>query len=835
MSKLKGENGHITLKVVVGYLLLIAIAVACVTYVYRMVEKAVQSEDQDAIPRKKVYLITNSLSLLYESETVGQLGETSDDELARFNSNLNKVQGNLKQLRQLITVRKQRQDIDVVRRLIEQKRKNTMDLVDTWHETNAEKQYIENIERAISGQGSIVKPVVKSNARQVRKRSSSRRDIEATQRKKKEFLQSIANAFPDNEYDTGMIAVNRIRQIIIDSLSNSDIPDFNQSDTIVSVLKSIRDSVSGRRQRLTDILLDRASKLRYSNSVITGEINRMLRTIEEEEMEESLSQMQNKQSLMKQTSQSVAEIAAVAMVILIFFLIIILRALRQNNYYRQQLERSKIYAENLLHMRERLMLTISHDIRAPLSSIIGYIDLLLHRHPDDRQKYYLENMKGSSNHILSLVNDLLDFQRLESGKMEIHPLPFRIPVLFDEIYTSFKPLSDAKGLEFIRQIDKEGMNLVYMGDSIRIRQVVSNLLSNAIKFTEKGRIAMIVSVTNNVMTVKVCDSGPGIPESERERIFSEFIRLADTDKVEGFGLGLSITRKLISLMKGELSLESIPGKGSDFIFSIPLTLSENQALESQNNEEEAPVFIEQKVYCLLVDDDPLQLALTEELLKQSHVEVTSCTNPHQVTELMSHMKFDAIITDIQMPGMDGYHLLKEIRDCGLPNADKIPVIALSASIANEKDHYIEAGFTGFLNKPFTAAQLVKLLNEMLTVHLEVKDGLKLDSLTAFAGEDREASKNIIKSFTVETNKSIDLLKKALTDGNRMESARLSHKLIPTFAMLGANSLVQRLRILEKNDSELNDSGWKNLLNEVIEQSITLVKQVNQANENPDGK
>ena len=159
-----------------------------------------------------------------------------------------------------------------------------------------------------------------------------------------------------------------------------------------------------------------------------------------------------------------------------------------------QLEKAKQVAESLLRSREKLMLTISHDIRAPLSSIIGYIELLLRRHPDERQQYYLENMKGSSDHILSLVNDLLDFQRLESGEMEVHSVPFRVPVLFDEIYTSFQPIAEAKGLRFVLNLKPEETGQVYMGDPIRIRQVVGNLLSNAIKFTEAGRVVLLVSL-----------------------------------------------------------------------------------------------------------------------------------------------------------------------------------------------------------------------------------------------------------------------------------------------------------------------------------------------------
>lgn len=298
---------------------------------------------------------------------------------------------------------------------------------------------------------------------------------------------------------------------------------YNPSDTIVSVLKSLQDSVAGQRKLLVEQLLDRAANLRYNNSVITSKINQILRDIEEEEVNVSIERMQNKQELLRDTSRSIAGIAIVAVVVLIIFIFMITRDISKSKYYRMQLEKAKQYAEDLLHSREKMMLTISHDIRAPLSSIIGYIDLLMRRHPDERQQYYLENMSGSAGHILSLVNDLLDFHRLESGQMEIQQIPFSVSTLFNEIYTSFRPIAEAKSLEFVLNLKEEGSDKLYVSDPIRIRQVVGNLLSNAIKFTREGRVVMVVSVNVLIgnsaqLNVIVSDSGPGIPEEEQERI-----------------------------------------------------------------------------------------------------------------------------------------------------------------------------------------------------------------------------------------------------------------------------------------------------------------------------
>lgn len=814
------QSGHITLKVILGYMLLILLAVGSVVYIYHIVEQIAEEDRPGNQSRRKVYLVTNTLSLLYQSEALGQLVGVPENEFKHFNRTLNKALQNLDSLRTLVADPRILQKIDTIDVLIEQKRKNTRLLLETWNDTNTERLYNQNIEKVIARQDTVVKQL------EVKERVIVKQDTVLSPKKSRGFFRRLAEAFVPSKADSN-VTVNTTRQILKDTLLNA----FNPSDTIATVLKNLQDTVADQRRLLIDRLLERAASLRYDNSVITSKINQLLRDIEEDEVNISLERMEKKQTLMRDSSYLIAGIAVISLIIVIIFIIMITRDVSRSKYYRIQLEKAKLYAENLLHNREKMMLTISHDIRAPLSSIIGYIDLLMRRQPDERQRYYLENMTGSSRHILSLVNDLLDFHRLESGQMEIHPVPFSIATLINEIYASFKPIAEAKGLDFILNLKEEGTEKIYTGDPIRIRQVVGNLLSNAIKFTPEGRIVMIVkmSVADKKVSILVCDSGPGIPEEQQEKIFGEFTRLSETEKEEGFGLGLSITKKLIELMGGQLSLKSTPGKGSEFTITLPVELSDVQALPSPalpEVSEEAEVRADKGrvICCLLVDDDPLQLALTEEFLKRSGVEVVCCTNPFAVTDLLKNASFDAVITDIQMPGMDGYQLLASIRNSGIPGAGKVPVVALSASLENKRDHYLTSGFTGFLNKPFTAGQLISLLNELLGAAVEPVMDLNFNSLTAFAGDDKEASASILHTFIEETGKNLSLLQQALAESDKEKSGRMAHKLIPLFTMLGASSLIEQLRMLEKNSGGLTDDNWRLLVGEVIEQVNLIVAQ-----------
>ena len=825
---MKERNRFITGKVVVGYLLLIAIAVYAVSYIYNIVEQVAVEDFSDNQNRTKIYLVTNTLSLLYESEALGQLIVMQQGEITHFNRTLNKARHNLDSLRTYITDSVQLHKIDTIELLLERKRWNARRLLDTWKEANTDSLYIVNFERIMAIPDTVI------NELQVQERIEVKQDTVVVPRRKRGFFRRLAEAFAPAKEDTSIV-VNSTFQVIKDTLVNA----YNPTDTIVSVLRSIQDSVTWQRKRLMELLIERAANLRYSNSIITQEINQILRDIEEEEVNASLARLYKKQTLVHAASRKIGLIAVSSILVALLFLALISHDISRSMFYRKQLEKAKLVAENLLRSREKLILTISHDIRAPLSSIMGYIELLQRRHPDARQQYYLENMRSSSDHVLSLVNDLLDYQRLESGQIELHRLPFRVPALFQEIGMSFRPLAEAKNLQLEWVLQPEEMEQVYLGDTIRLRQVVSNLLSNAIKFTDEGKVSLIVSIEQvesyqYALVILVRDTGPGIPYEERERIFGEFARLYGTEQVEGFGLGLSITRKLVQLMHGTLTLESEEGEGSRFKVCVPLPLAGNQfmAVDMPTKEadpEEAlptldPSLAGQQVTCLLVDDDPLQLALTEELLKQSQVEVVCCTNPRKVCEWLRSRSFAVVITDIQMPQMDGYQLLRMIRESGMEGADRLPVVALSANVGKEQEHYREAGFTAFLNKPFTAAQLISLLNELLKVRLEPCVGFDFSSLTAFAGEDSEASMGILRTFIEETQKSIEGLMAARAATDRVEAGRIAHKLIPLFAMLGANSLVQHLRLLEKQDPELPSNTWSQLLDEVVAQAQSLVEE-----------
>ncbi|MDR1645387.1 MAG: response regulator [Tannerellaceae bacterium] len=810
---------HLRLRVILGYASMLVVVIAAIIHIATLITRIVEEENKDNPIKEMSQIITKTLLILYECESYTQFVNDDDDEFVRFNQTLDKVFDQL----ELLTAYSDSlrlMKIEELAWLLEQKRENTGLLLQARQEMK--QLYAKHLADGIKAKRDLVKEVG------VLTQEETQQQTLRMQRERKGFFRRLAEAFVPIQTDTGVIT-NSFSRIQTDSLINQ----YNPSDTIARVLTQIQSRIDDEYNSLSLLLNTRVTQLRQNNNVITGKINQILYEIEEEGTNAFLKQEIRRDEIIENTLKSLAVVASVSLIIILFFLYLILRDISRGRYYRRQLEVAKQLAEDLLQSREKFMLMISHDLRAPLSSILGSLDLLKQSPPREEKDRYMENIAISSGHILSLVNDLLDFHRLESGQMAIRPVSFSPYALMEEIYAGFKPLTASKGLAFHLHLDNLSKEDCYVGDPIRIRQAVGNLLSNAIKFTPRGAISLTASSAaagnhpEKPLTLSVKDEGVGIPPSGQELIFKEFTRLAGSEKIEGFGLGLSITYRLVSLMGGTISLNSKVGEGSEFILTLPLPLSdEKNTADPERNVGGLPALSKRDIRCLVIDDDLPQLRFTEQLLKRNHVDVTILSNSNDaITWLKTATSFDLILTDIQMPLLDGYALLRQIRSSEIAGAEHIPVIALSASLAEEQEHYIAAGFSGFLNKPFTAGELITLLNKLFPGQMLTDDRLNWAALTSFAGDDKDASHAILRTFSEETRQSIALLQEALNDGNRPQAAKLSHKLIPLFTMLEAHTLVRQLRVLESNDDTLDESAWRQTLKDVITQATAVIGQI----------
>ena len=680
--------------------------------------------------------------------------------------------------------------------LLHEKDQNTIQMLRVLSEANDSLLSASEIEEIISEQDSVI------TQQRVQHRVITKRDSLITTPKKKGFFKRLAEVFSPSKQDSAVL-VNTSLEVATDTI-------LQPTTSKDSLQQKIRMATEEKRLQRKKTIRRTSTKYQRMNTQLTARMDSLIKQYEEEMTLRARQDAELQQEVRMRSARIIGGIAVGAVLLSAFFLILIMRDISRSNRYRQQLEVANKRAEDLLVAREKLMLAITHDFKAPLGSIMGYTELLSRLTEDERQRFYLDNMKSSSEHLLKLVSDLLDFHRLDLNKAEVNRVTFNPSQLFDEIYVSFEPLTAAKGLALQCHVVPE-LNGRYISDPLRLRQIVNNLLSNAVKFTQKGEISLTASYDSSKLTIAIADTGKGMASEDRERIFQEFTRLSGAQGEEGFGLGLSIVKKLVTLLEGTIDVQSTLGKGSCFTVTLPLypvgkSIAESESPESENvdiTEESAAIPPMKVIRVLLIDDDKIQLNLTAAMLKQHGIDAVCCEQLEQLIEQLRSSVFDVLLTDIQMPAINGFDLVKLLRASNIPQAKTIPVIAVTARSEMDKAALHEHGFAGCLHKPFTVKELLMTVNEgqlsadeaHITEDMATA-GINFSALTAYSEDDPEAASSIIQTFIEETGKNIERMQQALNDKEVDGIAAMAHKLLPLFTMIGADETITPLKWLE---------------------------------------
>lgn len=680
--------------------------------------------------------------------------------------------------------------------LLHEKDQNTIQMLRVLSEANDSLLSASEIEEIISEQDSVI------TQQRVQHRVITKRDSLITTPKKKGFFKRLAEVFSPSKQDSAVL-VNTSLEVATDTI----IEPTTSKD---SLQQKIRMATEEKRLQRRKTIRRTSTKYQRMNTQLTARMDSLIKQYEEEMTLRARQDAELQQEVRMRSARIIGGIAVGAVLLSAFFLILIMRDISRSNRYRQQLEVANKRAEDLLVAREKLMLAITHDFKAPLGSIMGYTELLSRLTEDERQRFYLDNMKSSSEHLLKLVSDLLDFHRLDLNKAEVNRVTFNPSQLFDEIYVSFEPLTAAKGLALQCHVAPE-LNGRYISDPLRLRQIVNNLLSNAVKFTQKGEISLTAGYESSKLTIAIADTGKGMASEDRERIFQEFTRLSGAQGEEGFGLGLSIVKKLVTLLEGTIDVQSTLGKGSCFTVTLPLypvgkSIAESESLESENvdiTEESAAIPPMKVIRVLLIDDDKIQLNLTAAMLKQHGIDAVCCEQLEQLIEQLRFSVFDVLLTDIQMPAINGFDLVKLLRASNIPQAKTIPVIAVTARSEMDKAALHEHGFAGCLHKPFTVKELLLTVNEgqLSADEAHITEdmgtvGINFSVLTAYSEDDPEAAYSIIHTFIEETGKNVERMQQALNEKEVDGIAAMAHKLLPLFTMIGAEETIAPLKWLE---------------------------------------
>lgn len=793
-------------KIVFGYIVLVGLLLGAFTYTIQQMNLLTTPSKLNEQLEHRRHITHRIISQLYDAEIIGQTLRTGNlDEYYHYLKAMKEVNASIDTLEIILTDTLQQARLDTVRSLLHNKQWNMYAVLEAMRNTPTDQIYQEQLDSLIAQQDSLL------STPHIRRKVITHHNSYTIHHKKKGFFKRLADVFAPGKEDSTQVS-NVIQEEYTDTLDEV----YNPVDTISHMITGIQHKVFQTRQKETEMLNAQINNLRIIGSGLSQRVNQLLENIEQDEQEAARLKLAQEEEIRKEAAETMAKIAIAAFVLVLIFSIVIARDITRNNHYRKELEKAKLYAENLLVAREKLMLTITHDIKAPAGSIIGYIDLLIRLVHDRRQEFYLSNMKSSAQHLLALVTSLLDYHRLEAGKMDLHPVAFNPHELLTDIYHSFLPLAEKKNLQLTFE-EHLPESLTLEGDPFRIRQIVENLLSNALKFTATGKITLEAAYHGNQFVFHVSDTGCGMTAKEQERIFKEFTRLRSAQGQEGFGLGLSITHKLVELLLGKIEIESTPGKGSTFQVSIPLPSISPKTVQDLPD---SPLSIpETLLRVLIIDDDRIQMHLTEAMLhnvseevKGLKIETVCCEQPEELVAQLQAQTFNLLFTDIQMPAMNGFELLKHLRNLSLPQAQSIPVIAITARGDMDERDFRLKGFAGMLQKPFNQSDLKNVLRKVLSGHEldmhskapslspkeeKTEEAYNFSPLTAFSEDDPEAAQEILRTFAQETRKNLEKLQDALRTEDMDTLCAVAHKMLPTFLMIEARQAIPSLQWLEQ--------------------------------------
>lgn len=513
-----------------------------------------------------------------------------------------------------------------------------------------------------------------------------------------------------------------------------------------------------------------------------------------------------------------------ASVLLSVSFLIIRHDIRKEREGRSQLQRVNRENGELLEMRKQIILTISHDIRGPLGNISNCVELASETREKRKREVYLENIRHSCCHILSLVNNLMDVYRINETRDTRNEIPFRLGSLLDNISEEYARKAAGQALLFERCHENVN-NITVRGDADKLEQILDNLLTNAIKFTPSGTVRFHTGYAEGRLHVEVGDTGIGMDRETLGRVFRPFERAAQEINSEGFGLGLFITKGLVKVLDGNIDVESRPGKGTIFRLTFPLPETTEDP-ETEEFQVQSAMVLPKRV--LVVDDDSILLRITEDMLGRHGVECTTCQSVKEAVLALDRLDYDLVLTDIQMPVTDGFGLLKLLRGSDIGNSRTIPVAVMTARGDGDSGVYARSGFCGCIHKPFSSKGLLAFLSSVMAGRAAGASPFDYSRLMESTDDRRHMFGLVMK----ESEKDLAELEGAMEGMDREAMRRTVHRMAPVWELLGAGDVLSDYRKI-LHDKAAGDETVRGRTLRVMEQIRTLMDEVNNELEKKD--
>lgn len=827
------------IKILVGYALLAIVLLSATWMIYDNTRSltAVNSASERLMARRDIVdtLVFSMLETANAERSI-LLGDAS--EWQRFDHAISNSTEKARQLRPLISDSLKRQRLDTLVILLKAKRQNTMLVMAELGKDNRDIFYSNKMKALHSGRDSVV----------IHPRTAEQHDQRETVyeivKTKKGFFRRLGDAFRRQHTDT--VGMTRVQKRATADTVNHRV---DIADSVANALAEIQQKQQRESGRQKERIAGRNSELQRVSILLAWRTGQLLEDIQNDE-HTALRRVVDKAMNSRRTMiMRIAGLGLLAILSAAILVVYILRDIRRERRDHQRIIEAKAETERIMQQRERLLLTITHDIKAPAASIAGFIDLLAEYVDRPKAIGYLKSIGGSAQHLLQLVSALLDYHQLESGKVEIHEESFSPATLIRECVGGMQPQALEKGLLLESNINVAD-NMVCRSDAFRIKQIVNNLVGNAIKYTDEGKVTVSTAYMNGRLTIGVDDTGCGMTPEEQQRVFNAFTRLPGAQRKEGVGLGLSIAREIVERLGGSINLVSRKGEGSKFTVVIPMEMAngnddkaettidieidetaEAGAGISQSNENRNSG--DKSLRILIVDDDKLQQQLLLEMFARVEgilLDITSTTHACEAIQLAHDIKPDIVFTDIEMPEMNGNEIMKRIRENGMA----MKFVAITAHEPSIMPKLRNEGFDACLFKPFSvetlAATICQITGHMVRVKEKQQDSTA-DSLRSallpFTDGDAEAERQIIADIC----RSIDEYLELLGDADNSDSiAKAAHKAMPLLEMIKPGSNSWLTPITPEHIAETGDEERMELTKKLAER-LKEIKKTAESNEN----
>ena len=474
-----------------------------------------------------------------------------------------------------------------------------------------------------------------------------------------------------------------------------------------------------------------------------------------------------------------------------------------------RLQETVVQNEELIAARRNIIQTVTHELRTPLTAIRGNAELVAKDEETEKRIRHAEAIRQSAERMTQMINDLLVYFRLDSGKETVNVKPFRLDSIAGILETEFVPQTEARQL---RLSVHSHADEVVSGDKNLILRIGGNLLSNAVKFTKNGVITLITDYQNGIFTLEVQDMGTGIDKNKLEEIFKPFERLGNAATQDGFGLGLPIVKNLVDLMGGKISVESELGKGSRFTVTLPLEKATETDTERQTDTGHTAI---SGCSVVAIDNDVVTLGMMRDMFSRNNVDCDICLTVEELTDKMRNKNYDLLITDLRMPVMDGYDVLELLRTSDIGNSKTIPVVAATAAGNITEEDLKSAGFTAMLAKPFSIEDLLSV-TERCAVWVRIKSP-DITSLLSFGNK-----RLTLERLMEETEKDMDGIRSAMAEGNMEALDGWIHHLRSSWMLMKAERPLQELYDLI-HEPEHSNEGLTKAADAVLAQGETIIQ------------